>query len=230
MLLNVRDAAALLNTTERQVYRWVDDEQIPFQRVREEIRFNRTELLEWATHRRLTVSTRAFDSEDPRDRATSLADALRAGGVLTAIDAADRDDAIRKVLAGMALPESIDRELVVESMLARESASSTALGDGIAIPHVRHPIVAPGAPARLTVAYLAEPIAFGALDRTPVHTIFMIVSPTVRGHLQLLARVAEALAEPQFRAALDRRADLEQLCREATRLDARAGLATPKEA
>src|SRR5262245_27678578 len=121
MLLNVRDAAALLDTTERQLYRWVDDEEIPFQRIREEIRFNRSELLEWATARRLTVSARAFDSEDPEDTPPSLALALRGGGVQSNVQAPDRGAAIRSCIERLPLPESVDRELVTASMLARES-------------------------------------------------------------------------------------------------------------
>jgi PTS system nitrogen regulatory IIA component len=223
MLLNVRDAAALLNTTERQLYRWVDDEAIPFQRIREEIRFNRSELLEWATNRRLPVSAHAFDSDDPQDAAPSLVDALLAGGVHPGVNAQDRDDAIRRSLELVPLPESVDRELVVELMLAREAAGSTAVGHGIAMPHVRHPIVAPGSPPLVAVVYLAKAISFDAPDREPVHTIVLIVSPTVRGHLQMLARVAGALSDRSFRAAIDGRASLDGLCHEAAELDAQLG-------
>jgi nitrogen PTS system EIIA component len=220
MLLNVRDAAALLDTTERQLYRWVDDEEIPFQRIREEIRFNRSELLEWATNRRLPVSAHAFDSDDPQDAAPSLVDALRAGGVHPGIDAASREDAIRTSIDRLHLPESVDRELVVELMLVRELAASS---DGVSLPHVRHPIVAPGSPPMVAVMHLAAPIPSAAPDRSPIRTIVLIVSPTVRAHLQLLARVAGALADPAFRAAIDRRASLDELCGEAARLDAQLG-------
>ncbi|MGZ6096507.1 MAG: helix-turn-helix domain-containing protein, partial [Polyangiales bacterium] len=64
MLLTVRDAAKLLRTAESQIYRWVDDGDIPFQRVNEQIRFHRAELLEWATARRLPVSVEMFDDGD----------------------------------------------------------------------------------------------------------------------------------------------------------------------
>jgi PTS system nitrogen regulatory IIA component len=221
MLLTVREAAALLHASERQIYRWVDDGELPFKRVRDQVRFNRTDLLEWATGRRLPVSLEAFDAGlDPEDRAPSLARALHAGGVHHGVEAGDREAALREVVARAPMPDSVDRELIVEALVAREHATSTAIGDGVAIPHVRQPVVAPGAPATVSVFHLAAPVPFGAPDGKPVSTLFFIVSPTVRTHLQMLAHLARALQDPGFRAAVDRRAGLEELAAEAARLEA----------
>ena len=221
MLLTVREAAALLKTSERQLYRWVDEEEIPFQRVRDQVRFNRTDLLEWATSRRLPVSLEAFDADlDADDRAPSLAEALRVGGAHREVPAADRDTALRAVLERTPLPTTIDREFVLDVLLARESTGSTAIGDGIAIPHVRQPVVAPGARVTVSVSYLKTAVPFGAPDGKPVETVFLIVSPTVRAHLQMLAHVARALLAPGFRGAIERRASTEELAQEAARLEA----------
>jgi PTS system nitrogen regulatory IIA component len=221
MLLNARDAARLLQTSEQQLYRWVDAEEIPFQRIRDQVRFNRTELLEWATTRRLPVAFDAFEnSDDPDEPAPSLAEALRIGGVHHDVPATSRDDALAAVVELTPVPESLDRELVTAMLVARETTSSSAVGEGIAIPHVRHPVVAPGAAATVSVSYLRTPLAFGARDGVPVHTVFMIVSPTVLAHLQILARLAKALLDAGFRAALARHAPLAELVVEARRLEA----------
>jgi PTS system nitrogen regulatory IIA component len=221
MLLNAREAARLLQSSEQQLYRWVDAEEIPFQRIRDQVRFNRTELLEWATTRRLPVAFDAFESGDDLDEpAPSLADALRSGGVHRDVPAGSRDAVLAAVVEHTPMPESLDRELVTAMLLAREATSSSAVGEGIAIPHVRHPVVAPGAVATVSVSYLHTPLPFGARDGIPVHTIFMIVSPTVLAHLQLLARLAKALHDPGFRDALVRRVPLESLVSEAARLEA----------
>jgi PTS system nitrogen regulatory IIA component len=222
MLLNARDAARLLQTSEQQLYRWVDAEEIPFQRIRDQVRFNRTELLEWATTRRLPVALDAFENGDDLDEpAPSLADALRAGGVHADVPASARDEVLAAVVEHTPMPESLDRELVTAMLVARETTSSSAVGEGIAIPHVRHPVVSPGAVATVSVSYLRTPLSFGAPDGIPVHTLFMVVSPTVLAHLQLLARLAKALGDPGFRAALARRAPLSDLAQAAARLEAR---------
>lgn len=221
MLLTAQEAAVLLSTTERQVYRWIDEGSIPFERVRDQVRFNRTELLEWATSKGVPVSPRAFDADDEAEaRAPSLAAALRRGGVHLGVPATDRDAALRAVVERTPMPPSLDPDFVVEVLVARENLVSTALGDGIAIPHVRQPLVAPGAEATVSVSHLSHPVPFGAADPEPVRIVFLIVSPTIRAHLQLLAQVARALVDKAFRAALERRASAEELAAEAARLEA----------
>jgi PTS system nitrogen regulatory IIA component len=221
MLLTVREAAALLRATERQVYRWVDEEEIPFRRVRDQVRFNRTDLLEWATSRRLVVSLEAFGAElDPEERAPSLADALRNGGVHHDLIGVDREAVLRAVVERTPMPPSADRELILEVLLAREATGSTAIGGGIAIPHVRQPIVAAGAPATVSISYLKQAVPFGAPDGIPVGTVIMIVSPTIRKHLQMLARLARALHDPAFQSALARHASTAELVAEAGRVEA----------
>ncbi|MCC7387065.1 MAG: PTS sugar transporter subunit IIA [Deltaproteobacteria bacterium] len=220
MFLTAREAAALLACTERQIYRWVDEGEIPFQRVRDQLRFNRTDLLEWASVRRLAISLEAFDANlDPEDRTPSLMEALRVGGAHHDVPATDRDSALRAVVERTPMPASLDREFVVEILVARENAVSTAIGDGIAIPHVRQPVVAPGASPAVSVCYLRQPVSFGARDQKPVQTIFLIVSPTIKVHLQMLAHLARGLLDPGFRAALDRRASVEELAVEAERFE-----------
>jgi PTS system nitrogen regulatory IIA component len=222
MALTARGAAALLNTSERQVYRWVDEGEIPHKRVKDQVRFNRTELLEWAASRRIEISIGSFDSADDEAVGFSLAAALRRGGVHTELSGEDREAVLRHVLDLTALPPSADRELIAETLLARERSSSTAIGEGVAVPHVRHPVVAPGEPCSVGVFYLGKPIPFGAPDGKPVRTVFMIVSPTVNAHLQIFARLAHALQDARFAQAIERRAPLEELEGEAARIDASA--------
>jgi PTS system nitrogen regulatory IIA component len=228
MFLTVREVAELLACTERQVYRWVSEAAIPFHRVRDQFRFNRTDLLEWATARGVPISLEAFDADlDPEDRAPSLAQALRVGGVHHDVPAADRDAALRAVVERTPMPASLDRGFLEEVLIARESTVPTALDDGIAIPHVRQPVVAPGAQATVSVTHLRTPVPFGRSGEHPVRIVLLILSPTIRAHLQLLARVARALLDPEFRAALDRRASTEELAAAAARLE---GPAAPPDA
>ena len=220
MLLTVRETAALLACTEREIYRWVADADLPFQRVRDQLRFNRSDLLEWANSRRMRVPLDAFDVQpDLEDRSPSLALAIRAGGVHFDLPDTDRNSVLRSVVELTPIPDSLDRELLIEVLIAREHTSSTAIGNGIAIPHVRQPVVAPGSVATVSISYLRSPVPFGAPDGKPVQILFFIVSPTVRSHLQMLARVARALLEPTFRAALDRHADADELCAAADQLE-----------
>ena len=60
MNLSVRDTANLLSVSEKTIYRWIKLQAIPAYRVQDQYRFNRAEILEWATSRRMNVSSEIF--------------------------------------------------------------------------------------------------------------------------------------------------------------------------
>jgi nitrogen PTS system EIIA component len=198
MDLGVRESAQLLKVSEKTIYRWVKQRKLPAYRVNEQYRFNRAELLEWATSQRLNVSADIFAEPDSGGPIVSLTDALKAGGIHYRISGADKSDVLRSLVDIMPLPEQVDRQFLLQVLLARESLGSTAVGNGIAVPHVRNPIVMHIVRPLVTLCFLEQPIEFGSLDGQPVHTLFTIVSPTIRAHLHLLARLGFALRQPAF--------------------------------
>src|SRR5207249_147500 len=184
---------------------------LPAYRVNEQYRFNRAELLEWATSRKMNVSAAVFD--EPESNATpipGLVEALQAGGIFYRLSGADKEGALRAVVEHMRLPEEVDREFLLRVLLAREALQSTGIGDGIAIPHVRNPIVLHVSRPMVTLCFLENPIDFGSLDRQPVTTLFTLISPTVRGHLHMLSRLGFALQDASFKAAVARQASREE--------------------
>ena len=96
------------------------------------------------------------------------------------------------------LPADSDPDFLLQLFLAREAMGSTAMGNGVAIPHPRHPVVLPVSKPLLSLCFLAESIDFGAPNGEPVHTLFVLLSPTVQTHLQMLARVACLLRDEPF--------------------------------
>jgi PTS system nitrogen regulatory IIA component len=90
MQLSVKDAANLLNVPENTVYRWVKEGVIPAYHINGLYRFNRAELLEWATSRRMELAPEAFreggDGQPAGGSQSTLADALTAGDVLYQVE------------------------------------------------------------------------------------------------------------------------------------------------
>ncbi len=201
--LTVREAAALLNASEKSVYRWIKQGLLPAYRINDQYRINRAELLEWATERKMHVSPEIF-AEPVGDNGPppTLEEALRDGGIRYGVGGRDKASVLRAVVDAMRLPEDIDPEFLYQVLLAREALGSTGVGDGIAIPHVRNPIVLHSSRPMVTLCFLKHAVDFGALDGLPVTTLFTLVSPTVRAHLHLLSRLAFALRTPRFGAAI----------------------------
>ncbi len=212
MQLGVRDVAQILNVSEKSIYRWIQGGQIPAYKVNDQYRFNRAELLEWATARKINVSAEMFLERDAGpDLMPDLAESIEAGGIFYRLEGSDKESALRSVVNVMKLPPDMDRDLLLRVLLARESMASTGIGDGIAIPHVRNPIVLSVSRPAISLCFLEQPVEFGALDGQPVHTLFTLISPTVRVHLYLLARLSHALREKGFAEAVSRQATREAI-------------------
>jgi PTS system nitrogen regulatory IIA component len=219
--LTVRDVAGLLKVSEKTVYRWIDQGVLPAYRVNEQYRFNRAELLEWATSRKMNVSTELF--EEPESSTVplpGLADALQAGGIFYRVSGTDKASVLRAVVEHMRLPEEVDREFLLRVLIARENLQSTGVGDGIAIPHVRNPIVLHVSRPLITLCFLEKPVDYEALDGKPVGALFSLVSPTVRAHLRMLSRLAFALHDAGFKSAVTGQASRDEILREARRVEA----------
>jgi PTS system nitrogen regulatory IIA component len=212
MQLTVRDAARLLAVSEKTIYRWIKQEVLPVYRVNEQLRFNRAELLEWATSRRVKISPDIFtEFETAPSSLPTLMDALKAGGVAYRLSGNDQPSVLRAVVDVMKLPEEVDREFLYQVLLARETLGSTGIGDGIAIPHVRNPVVLHVTKPMITLCFLEHPIDFGALDGQPVNILFALISPTVKAHLHMLSRLSFVLQNPVFKGALTRQASRDEL-------------------
>jgi nitrogen PTS system EIIA component len=221
MTLTVRDASRLLNVSEKTLYRWIAERGLPAQRIGDQYRLNRAELLEWATSNRVNAAPALFgEPEEAGLPLPTLEEALSEGGVYYRIEGRDRDEVLRCLVGTLRLPEGTDPDFLFEVLRARERLASTAVGDGIAIPHPRHPLVLHVARPSVTLCFLEQPVDYGALDGKPVSALFTILSPTVRAHLHLLSVLAFALQQPEFRRAIETQAARHAILREASRVDA----------
>jgi PTS system nitrogen regulatory IIA component len=201
--LLVKDAARLLSVSEKTIYRWIKQGSIPAYRLSDQYRFNRAELLEWATSRRIALSPEIFREEESESSPpANFTEALRAGGIHYRIGGEDKPSVLHHVVEMMRLPAEVDREFLYEVLLAREALGSTAIGDGIAIPHVRNPVILHLERPIVMLCFLERPVDFGALDGLPVSTLFTLISPTVRAHLHLLSQLSFSLRHPRFKEAV----------------------------
>jgi PTS system nitrogen regulatory IIA component len=219
MDLTVKDAARLLSTSEQTIYRWIHDGTLPSYRINEKYRLNRVELLEWATASNIRISPEIFDGEPPPLPGLLLTDALRLGGVVHDLPGADKASALKAVCAALPLPEGVNRDEVYGVLLAREALGSTAIGNGIAIPHPRSPLIFNVKNPTVTLAFLRQPVDFGALDRRPVEFLFAIISTTIRVHLRLLSHLMYTLQEPTFVQLLRQRETAERIIGQLTQIE-----------
>jgi PTS system nitrogen regulatory IIA component len=208
MRLGVRDVASHFGVPEKVVLRWVEEDGLPASRVDGQYRFNPAGLFEWAAGRGMKIPPALFEEPENGEREVlpNLVEALRAGGVFDGLPGTDKRSALAALVGHLALPKRVDREGLLQTLLAREQLGSTGIGDGIAIPHVRNPIVIRVPKPLVILGLLAQPIEFDAVDGRPVHALFLVISPTTRSHLHILARLSFVLRDRSVRERLAARA------------------------
>jgi nitrogen PTS system EIIA component len=219
MQLTVSDVADLLKVSEKTVYRWIKGRKLPSYRFSGQFRFNRAELIGWATANKINVAPDLFEAAEPTGlQLPSLEEALRSGGIFYRLSGHDKPAVLRGVVEHLRLPEDIDRELLLQMMLAREALEPTAVGGGIAFPHARNPFAFGFARSTVTLCFLESPMDYGALDGRPVHALFSLTSHTLTAHLHLLARLGFALKDDKFRSLIETQGDREAILNSACRI------------
>ncbi len=212
MQLTVSEAARLLQVDEKSVRNWIRKKGLPAVKINDQYRLNRVDLLEWATDQGIKLSPEIFAAvRDEEALLPSLSQALEAGGIHFGIGGEDAQTVLKNIVALLQLPPQIDPDFLLQVLLAREALGTTAIGDGIAIPHVRNPILLHVPSPAITLCFLEQPIDFDALDGKPVNILFTLVSPTARTHLHLLAKLAYALRDGRFKEVLQRQGSRDEI-------------------
>jgi PTS system nitrogen regulatory IIA component len=214
MQLTVRQAAAYFGVDDQTVRRWIAERDLPVHRANERLHLNAIEIWEWAIEHGVPVSRRLLDDARRKpEHVPPLSELLERGGVHRDIPAAAgaKGGVLAGVVAGLPLPPEVDRDFLLTVLEAREAMGSTGIGDGIAIPHVRNPILLHVKRPFVSLFLLEHPVDFGAIDGKPVHALFVVVAPSVPVHLRVLAQLGHVLRDADLRALLAERASADRI-------------------
>jgi len=137
---------------------------------------------------------------------TRLAELLAPEHILLDVPAASKEALYEELGRRLAASFPVPAKTITGSLLAREKLGSTALGQGVAIPHGR---IKGLKKAVACFVRLREPIAFGATDGQPVRLLVVLLVPEQATdlHLQILSELAHLLSDPAIRQALTETTD-----------------------
>jgi nitrogen PTS system EIIA component len=204
MELNSNQVACLLKLDENVVREWARAGKLPHVYSQGRYRYNRQAILEWALGHNHPLDLPAQDA--PSDRSLpALNDIFSVGHFYYDVPGANFAEAVRAALDRFDLPPENDKGLICDLMVSREKLMTTAVGDGVAIPHVRVPVVVSVPAPVFGVFFLRQAIEMHALDGEPVHTLFVLLSLTPKQHLELLARLAFLFRHQEFITLLRQR-------------------------
>lgn len=207
MQITARQAATYLGVNEATLRRWIKDRGLPVHRVNERLHLNAIEVWEWAVENGIPASRSLLEeAQRSPEQVPPLSTLLEIGGVHRDVEGEDKSGVLAAIVQRLPLSPEVERDFLLTVLDAREAMGSTGIGDGIAIPHVRNPILLHVDQPFVSLSLLRKAVAFGAIDGKPVHALFLVVSPSVPAHLKILAQLGFILRDSGMRALLARRA------------------------
>lgn len=142
-----------------------------------------------------------------------LSEFIAKDAIVAQLSAVKRDEAIHELVDALvsagAAPKTL-RDTLVKLILDREKKGSTGFGKGVAVPHVKHEKIKK---MTATIGVSAAGIDFNALDKAPVYTIFLLLSPADKPdeHLQAMENIFSHLQRETFRRFLRQATTTEQI-------------------
>jgi len=133
-----------------------------------------------------------------------LSDIVAEGAIVAQLRSSERDAVITELVDALVASGAAGanlRDELVTRVLDREKRGSTGFGRGVAVPHVKHKSVSK---MRLSIGLSQRGVDFNALDKQPVYSVFMLLSPEDQPeeHLRAMEVVFKHLSKDTFRRFL----------------------------
>ena len=131
-----------------------------------------------------------------------ITDFLTRETVIPALAGGDKSSVLKEMAGKLSASyPRLDEKKILQVLTERERISTTAIGEGVAIPHGKLPEV-----ERVLGIFARSPegVDFASLDGGPTHLFFMLIAPenAAADHLKALARISRLLKDPAFRSRL----------------------------
>lgn len=133
-----------------------------------------------------------------------LRDIVVEPAIIPQLESTERDAAVAELLDALVEADAVEasrRDEFYAAIIDREKRASTGLGHGVAVPHVKHDDVEE---LKVAIGLSPQGVEFNSLDRKPVHSIFLLLSPAERPeeHLDAMQLIFSSLSQDTFRRFL----------------------------
>lgn len=133
-----------------------------------------------------------------------LSSLVKDGAIVSQLASTERDEVIAELLDALIAAGGVDaglRDELMKSVLDRERKGSTGFGKGVAVPHVKHPAITE---MNAAIGLSDSGVEFNALDKQPVYSVFLLLSPEDKpeDHLHAMEIIFKNLRKDTFRRFL----------------------------
>lgn len=196
MYLNIIQLAESFGVEERVVEGWVRQEGLPAIEDRDRLLFDRNQVVDWAAARGLAAKA-GFLAAGSAAKSTGrrLEPLLRTGGIWRDVAAASVRGVMETIVGRLPGATPPIRQLLAQRLRQPDGISWAAVGDGLALPHLRTPVALGRDAGTFAILLLRDPLPMNepVPDATPITRLLFFVAPSPRAHLELLSLLSSAL-------------------------------------
>jgi len=159
----------------------------------------------------------------------NLCDFMVADAIIPSLESQDRDSVVGELVSALVDSGHIKAEQkdeITQKIIEREMQGSTGIGKGIAVPHIKHPAITEMIG---TIGCSKEGVDFSSLDKAPVYSVLLLLSPPNQPdqHLEAMESLFAHLQQDMFRKFLrqaETREGIVDLLQEADEAPQQSGL------
>lgn len=194
-VLTLVDVANYLKLSEKTILKMVKNGEIPCAKIANQWRFSRPMLDDWLRGKMDVVPkndlSRLIEKEFDYMPISRLIDKE---SMIMDLKSTDRSGVLEE-LAEVAFQNKLilDRDFLITKLNEREELTSTSIGNGIAIPHLRKPSASIIYEPKVVIGLSPQGIDFNSPDGELTYLFFLILSDSEVVHLRILSRLANIL-------------------------------------
>lgn len=206
-IMTIKEVAKYLKMNERTVYRLIQEKQIPAIKLGKQWRLNRERLNEWLGFKVAEMPSEELEhlEKDHKEAAIKLAPLLKQENIIFDFTAFNKNQVLKILIENAVGTKRIKRkagEDLLHAVIDRERLCSTAIGEGVAIPHPRYAVTTTIKKPVLILGICKRGMDLESIDGKPTQLIFLISAPRDDIHLKIMARLSRLLRDKTFRHKL----------------------------
>jgi len=140
-----------------------------------------------------------------------LADLVELGGVYRGVPGGYPGEIFANIVGILTNIPSQKTQALLQAIIEREALVSTGIGNGIALPHPRTPLLEEGEKPFVAIIFPVRPLDWNTPDGSKVHTIFLIISESAKQHLGVLSKINFICRQKKFYSLLEAQASKEEI-------------------
>ena len=197
-IMTLSEVAEYLKVAEKTVLRMIQKGEIPCAKIASQWRFMKPMIDDWLISRMTVLPKNDLSSLLEKEGSlVPLSRLIRKERIICDLKPGSKEEMLQLLIAPLNISQD-NRRLFLKKLMYREEMSSTAIGQHVAIPHLRRPEenILPGPEVILGIC--PEGCEFDSLDSLPTHLFFLIITDSEVVHLRILSRISQMAADSQL--------------------------------